>query len=75
MSHGIIEDSHLRCPYEGKKMFMEIGQHADDGRCEIRHYCPSCGYEELDTDWRDKRVVDVSPGVVASSLYRMRAGA
>jgi hypothetical protein len=77
MTHGIIEDSPRRCPYEGKKMLQEIGQNDDTGRCEVRHYCLSCGYFEMDTQWRDKTVHDVSsrPSVLGESLYRMRRGA
>jgi len=70
-------DSPYRCPHCSKIMMRDLGPD-ENGRCEVIDSCWSCGYEERDGQWRDKRVVDLtprSPGVVASSLYRMRAGA
>jgi hypothetical protein len=75
MTHGIIEDSDRFCPWHSKRMLVEIGQSDQDGALECIHFALCCDYRESDTDWKNKRVVQLaprSPGVVASSLYRMR---
>lgn len=46
-------DSHLRCPRDGKRMLMDVGQDDTTGAGDMRaqHYCPSCDYREMDRDW------------------------
>lgn len=39
------EDSHLRCPFDGKRMMVEIGPDEDeDARLNAEHECWHCGY-------------------------------
>ena len=37
------EDSHLRCPFDGKRMMVEIGPD-DEGRMVALHECWHCGH-------------------------------
>lgn len=53
-----IIDSDRRCPRDGKRMVLEIGQ-ADSGaqdrfsnRAEMVHICFNCDYREIDRNWR-----------------------
>ncbi len=75
----MIIDSHLRCPWHGDRMLMEIGQNEDDGRCEVMHQATCCDYSEMDVQWRDKRVTVLADyrdrKTLAERLYEMRSGA
>ncbi|HEX6970246.1 MAG TPA: hypothetical protein VF174_15735 [Micromonosporaceae bacterium] len=76
MTHGIIEDSPRRCPWDGKRMVQEMGQHESNGGIEIVHVCWHCDYREHDTAWRDKRVTVLADyrerKTLAERLYEMR---
>lgn len=37
------EDSHLRCPFDGKRMLVEVGED-DNGRLSAVHECWHCDY-------------------------------
>ncbi len=61
-----IIDSDRRCPRCSKRMMLEIGQ-ADSGavdrfssRAEMVHECWSCGYKELDRNWRRPKIAACS---------------
>lgn len=41
-------DSPLRCPRDGKRMVMDLGQD-DDGEHEAKHCCLHCGWTEIET--------------------------
>ena len=58
----IVEDSDRRCPYDGKRMMLEVGQ--DDtsgdqmsGWVRMRHVCWHCDYTEIDENWQRPRLV------------------
>jgi len=40
------EDSHLRCPFDGKLMLVEVGPD-DEGRMVAQHECWHCGHTTL----------------------------
>jgi len=46
-----IIDSPRRCPRDGKRMAMEIGQHSSAGDIRIEHQCWHCGYTEEQNNW------------------------
>lgn len=57
----LFTDSDRRCPRDGKKMLVEIGQRdyvGDDtvGLVEMVHQCWSCGYTERDDQWKRPRL-------------------
>jgi hypothetical protein len=56
------EPSDRRCPVSdcGKRMVLDVGQHADTGWVEMWHECLSDGYRELDTTWKRTPVVEVA---------------
>src|SRR5688572_1941884 len=41
---GTYETSHLRCPRDGKRLVVEIGQDSDSGWVHEFHWCLSCDY-------------------------------
>ncbi len=61
MSTQII-DSDRRCPFDGKRMLVEIGQDDNSAtdRLSIRvrmvHMCLHCGHEEIDDNWQRPRI-------------------
>lgn len=43
---GAYEDSPYRCPRDGKRLVMDIGQDSDTGWVhEHHHWCISCDYQ------------------------------
>jgi hypothetical protein len=40
---ALYEDSHLRCPFDGKRMLVEVGPD-DEGRLVALHECWHCGH-------------------------------
>ena len=44
-------DSDLRCPYDGKKLIVELGERGDgtDAGYEAVHRCWNCDYTEVET--------------------------
>lgn len=75
-----IIDSDRRCPRDGKRMVLEIGQRdtvADDARLaqvDMVHQCWSCGYVERDNQWRRPRLNAATGPSMADRLYAMRWG-
>lgn len=75
----LFEDSDRRCPRDGKRMLVEIGQQDDVGGrrlalVEMVHACWSCGYTERDDQWK-RPGVRVSTGpTMAERLYAQRMG-
>lgn len=75
-------DSPLRCPVDGKRMVVEIGQD-DSGQTWLWHACLCCGHEERDDEWRPLVVepgscrallAEATPELIATlpELYRRR---
>ena len=48
-----VIDSPLRCPRDGKRLVMQIGQDDTTGAGDMRavHECFHCGYREEDKQW------------------------
>jgi hypothetical protein len=44
-----FERSPFRCPRDGKALAMDLGQNADGGWTEERHFCVSCDYVQVGT--------------------------
>ncbi len=70
-----IIDSDRRCPRCSKRMMLEIGQADSDAvdrfsnRAELVHQCWSCGYSELDRNWKRPTV---GSAAAAERLARLR---
>lgn len=71
---GQVVDSHLRCPRDGKKMLLELGQEdvveSRIGALAAIHVCNHCGYREADSAW--KKPTKVARELVAARLMRQR---
>lgn len=63
-------DSHLRCPYDGKRMMLDLGPNDDGSGCEQIHECWECGYRERDDQWRQMPVLEL----VRGRLKEQRSG-
>lgn len=81
----VPENSDRFCPYPdcGKRMVLDIGQHADTGWVEMWHECIQCGYRERDNQWKRTPVVELvraaklptrSGMTAAERLYQLRNG-
>lgn len=48
-----VLDSHLRCPRDGKRLVVQVGQDDLTGEGDMRavHECWHCGYREEDRAW------------------------
>ncbi len=77
MSTQII-DSDRRCPFDGKRMLVEIGQDDNSAtdRLSIRvrmvHQCLHCGHEEIEENWKRPRIKPTS-NAAAERLAKLRA--
>jgi hypothetical protein len=67
-----VLDSPLRCPRDGKRMFLELGQHDSHGALEMTHECWSCGYTEASK--RGSREVTGDGRTLAELLKAQRLG-
>lgn len=74
----LYEDSDRRCPYDGKRMMVEIGQEdvAEDfiGWVLMAHECWHCNYREVDRQWRRPRLTVVGKPTAAERLKQLRLG-
>lgn len=80
MAASLFEDSDRRCPRDGKRMILEIGQRdvvdldRRLARVDMVHSCLECGYVERDNQWRRPRLTTVSGPSMRERLYAMRWG-
>jgi hypothetical protein len=66
---GTYETSHLRCPRDGKRLVVEIGQDSDSGWVHEFHWCLSCDYRI-----RERPRADRTPYVLGvKELVRLRS--
>lgn len=67
-----ILDSHLRCPFDGKRMLYEIGQDDLSGAGDMRavHFCLHCDYREIDKAW--SKPLKTAGTTMADHLRRQR---
>jgi len=69
---SLYVDSHLRCPRDGKRMLLEVGQDDWSGAGDMRaiHTCWSCGYTEIDKAW--SKPLRTAGTMAADRLKRLR---
>jgi hypothetical protein len=67
-----ITESHLRCPFDGKRMMLEVGQDDTTGRGDMRaeHICWHCDYREIDKAW--SRPLKTAGTMMADHLRKQR---
>ena len=56
----MIEDSPRRCPRDGKRMLVDLGQADSTGMLDVWHECWNCGYREPE-QWPSARVKADAP--------------
>src|SRR5262245_41248198 len=68
-------DSDRRCPYDGKRMVVDIGQRDDDGGETLRavHTCLACDYTETEEQWSMTTPAQPEPRPRRSSADRTSA--
>jgi hypothetical protein len=49
----LINSSRL-CPYDHKRLAIDMGQHESEGDLEVVHFCLDCTYSEVQRPERDK---------------------
>ena len=64
---GMYQDSDQRCPRDGKRLVMEIGQDAETGWVHEHHWCLNCEYSVRERPRANKTVTVLS---VAELLRR-----
>lgn len=67
-----IIDSDRRCPHCSKLMMLEIGQDDASGWTRQVHNCWSCGYTEIDENWKPPRLVRKTGPTLAQRLAEQR---
>lgn len=72
---GYDTKSDKRCPRTtcddyGKRLELDVGQHETHGDLRVRHYCPSCTYQEFGPS--NPVAARRSSGTVHDVLYRIR---
>lgn len=72
-----IIDSDRRCPLDGKRMLVEIGQNdlaGDDssGWVQMVHFCLHCDYRERDDQWKRPRIKAGDGLTMAERLHKRR---
>lgn len=79
MNRTIASDR--RCPFDSKRMLVEIGQDDDSNNAELVgfvrmvHFCLHCDYREIDENWRRPKLTVVRSGMTgAERLKRLREG-
>ncbi|HEY6110027.1 MAG TPA: hypothetical protein VIV56_14105 [Gemmatimonadales bacterium] len=68
------DNSDLRCPYDGKRMILDAGQHETDGDLTIRHECLHCGHFEDATRNPTVAAKTTARPFLARTRDRVRAG-
>ena len=67
---GMYQDSDLRCPRDGKRLVMDIGQDSSTGWVHEHHWCLNCPYEIRERPRADRTVTVLT---VAEILRRRTA--
>ena len=72
-----IIDSDRRCPFDGKRMLVEIGQNdvtGDDtsGWVQMIHMCLHCDYRERDDQWKPGTAKAALAPTLAERLHKQR---
>lgn len=73
----LIEDSDRHCPFDGKRLLLEIGQNdvaGDDavGWVQMIHHCWHCGYVERDDQWKPGTAKAALGPTLAERLHKQR---
>jgi hypothetical protein len=68
----LINSSRL-CPYDHKRLAIDMGQHESEGDLEVVHFCLECTYSEVQRPERDK-TSDGPRLSMAEILAKVRAG-
>lgn len=68
----LLINSNRFCPYDHKRLAVDMGQHDSEGDLEAVHFCLQCDYREIQRPERDKR--SDGPSLLARLRDKVRAG-